>query len=578
MALYQKLAEDHPDVTDFRSRLAAGHHNLGILLSNTGRLKEAEAEFRGAVTVFQQAGRGPPRRHRIPQQPGDQPQLPGQFAGEPGRFKEAEAEHLEAVALQSKLVDDHPDVINFRERLVLAHSRFADMLSWTGRLSEAEAEYRALLAVQRGLAEDHPDDVDFRKDLAGSHNNLGILLLDAGRTAAAEVEFRAAIGLCEDLMSRGVEPSRVRATLAVSQLRMGMLRERAGDWHGAIERYREAARLEDDPLGTAVSALGHLLGVAGFHDEAIALYRSLIAAHPNDLRGPGGLADTLFLAGRHDEAVLAYRDVVRLRERDVAAEPGSVLNRYYLVAALNGLGGLLQQMGRPSEAEAEYRKALEIAGKLEDHPNAMCYSDGVAATENNLSVLLLRLGRAAEARDHAEQAIAAQEALVHAAPIVPYYRGRLAWNYLNRGLARRALGDLPGAATDIRRAVVLLDALPSRTADFCFFSACAHAALAGLAGEPGRCARPRRHPPRPTRRWPCCTRPWRWAIATPVPSAPRTPSTRSATGSTSACFSWTCPSRPSRLPLHAKGRHTWVVSGASSAESCLLRNTRLASR
>jgi len=70
--------------------------------------------------------------------------------------------------------------------------------------------------------------------------------------------------------------------------------------------------------------------------------------------------------------------------------------------------------------------------------------------------------------------------------MVPFYRGRLAWNCLNRGLARRALGDHPGAAVDIQRAVALVDALPSRTAELSFLSACAHAALAGLAGEAGR--------------------------------------------------------------------------------------------
>jgi len=488
VTLYRKLAEDHPDVTHYQSRLAAGHHNLGLDLSNTHRPKEAEAEFRAAVAVFRKLSADHPDVTEFRNSLATSLSCLGNLLANMGQDKETEAEHREAVALQRKLAEDHPDVINFRERLVLAHARFADMLSLTGRLSEAEAEYRAVLALQRKLAEDHPDVTDFPRDLAGSHNILGILLMDAGRTAAAEVEFRAAVGLCEDLLSRGVEPSRVRAILTVSQLRMGMVRERTGDWDGAIERYREAARLEDDPLGAAIIALGRLLGVAGRHDEAIALYRRLSAAHPSDPRGPCGLADALFLAVRHVEAILAMRDGVRLRERAVASEPGRVEHRYYLVAALNGLGRLLQQTGRPSEAKAEYRMALAIARKLEDQPNAPYYSNGVAMTENNLSVLLLRLGRAAEARDEADRAVAAHEALVQEYPMVPYYRSGLAWSCLNRGLARRALGDHAGAAVDIRRAVALLNALPSRTADLCFFAACAHAALAGLADEARQCA------------------------------------------------------------------------------------------
>ena len=32
LAIQQKLADDNPAVTDFRSRLASSHNNLGVLL------------------------------------------------------------------------------------------------------------------------------------------------------------------------------------------------------------------------------------------------------------------------------------------------------------------------------------------------------------------------------------------------------------------------------------------------------------------------------------------------------------------------------------------------------------------
>jgi hypothetical protein len=53
-----------------------------------------------------------------------------------------------------------------------------------------------------------------------------------------------------------------------------------------------------------------------------------------------------------------------------------------------------------------------------------------------------------------------------------------------RGLCRRGLGDLAGAAADIRRAVSLFDNLPAMSGSE-FETACAHAALAGLAGRTG---------------------------------------------------------------------------------------------
>ena len=65
------------------------------------------------------------------------------------------------------------------------------------------------------------------------------------------------------------------------------------------------------------------------------------------------------------------------------------------------------------------------------------------------------------------------------------YRSDLAGTYRRRGLARRDLGDLAGAAADARKAGALWDGLPSRIGEEWFEAACARAALAGLAGQTG---------------------------------------------------------------------------------------------
>jgi tetratricopeptide (TPR) repeat protein len=152
----------------------------------------------------------------------------------------------------------------------------------------------------------------------------------------------------------------------------------------------------------------------------------------------------------------------------------------------NNVGWLMSQSGRPTGAEAEFRAALALERKLaDDHPEIPEYRDAAAYPGNNLSVVLRRLGRPAEAGEHCDRAIAAREALAKEHPETPNYGFGLAENHLNRGLARRALGNHAGAAADLRRAVGLYDALPpSQTGEQWFLAACAHAALAGLAGQP----------------------------------------------------------------------------------------------
>src|SRR5262249_37412178 len=75
--------------------------------------------------------------------------------------------------------------------------------------------------------------------------------------------------------------------------------------------------------------------------------------------------------------------------------------------------------------------------------------------------------------------------LVRENPELADYRDILAESYLNRGMARRALGDAAGAAADLREAMALFETEPSRWNERWFLSGCAHAALAGLAGRTG---------------------------------------------------------------------------------------------
>jgi tetratricopeptide (TPR) repeat protein len=171
----------------------------------------------------------------------------------------------------------------------------------------------------------------------------------------------------------------------------------------------------------------------------------------------------------------------------LAADSAAVTDfRDQMAVSHNTLGWLLLQAGTPSEAESEFRQALEIHGKLaDDNPKVPRYCDGEANALNNLSVALRRLGRTAEAREQCDRAVGLREALVRDNPGVPGYRGGLAENLLNRGLALLAQGDRAGAAADLRRATGLYAAEPSLTGEDRYVFGCARAALSGLAGQGG---------------------------------------------------------------------------------------------
>ena len=85
LALYQKLADDIPAVTDFRSRLADSHHGLGWSMADANKPVEAEAEYR------------------------------------------------KALAIQQKLADDNPAVAEFRSRLADCHHNLGELLLASGK-------------------------------------------------------------------------------------------------------------------------------------------------------------------------------------------------------------------------------------------------------------------------------------------------------------------------------------------------------------------------------------------------------------------------------------------------------------
>ena len=101
LAIWQKLADDNPAVTGFRSSLADSHFDLGILLSNTGKPAEAEAEYR------------------------------------------------KALAIRQKLVDDNPSVIDFRDGLSYDYLRVAALQAWFGQDKELSSTCEKLLSLAK---------------------------------------------------------------------------------------------------------------------------------------------------------------------------------------------------------------------------------------------------------------------------------------------------------------------------------------------------------------------------------------------------------------------------------------------
>jgi eukaryotic-like serine/threonine-protein kinase len=197
LEIRQKLADDNPAVTEFRSDLAQSYNNLGWLLSNTGQPAAAEVEYR------------------------------------------------KALVLQQKLADDNPAVAELRHTLANSRNNFGLLLADTGRPAAAEAEYRKTLAIYQKLSDDNPAIIDYSRGLTYGLINLGNLLADTGHASAAIDCFARSRDILHALVKQSPTVEDNRFGLAFSLSGLGRARRRTGDHRAAAADLRRAIALRE---------------------------------------------------------------------------------------------------------------------------------------------------------------------------------------------------------------------------------------------------------------------------------------------------------------------------------------------
>ena len=276
----------------------------------------------------------------------------------------------------------------------------------------------------------------------------GRMLEDQGDPAAAEVLYRERL---EHLRSWGEADPRAEGItlhdLGDARWAQGGLEEAIGLYGEAVERKREAG--VEGQLAVTLAALGGALDQAGRPEEALAAFeegievlRSLPVPEPSEeaplLERTARLRRDL---GRGDLAVALLTEAVGLREELGEAEP--------LATALLALGRALAAEGEEAEAEAAFRRCLEVLrGGAEHLPR----SEAIAL--HDLAGLLAGRGEGAAAGDTYREAIrlAEEAGEIHGAALSTMALARVL----------EGEGERAGAAEAYRRRLELLARLPER--------------------------------------------------------------------------------------------------------------------
>jgi eukaryotic-like serine/threonine-protein kinase len=459
-SLAEPLATGPAASIEARRVLGYAHERAGLALEATGAHGRALAAHRQAREVYEPLVREATALPKDRLELADITSNIGALLEQAGDLDGALAEQQKARKQFQALVAEHPAVPEYRRELAVGHIRVALLLEATGELAGALAEFRVARELFRALAAEHPAVIQYRRDLAVSHNRVGILLDKMGDLDGALAEQRRSQEQFRALAAEHPAVPSYRSDVAVSHNQVGGLLAKTGDLNGALAEYRKQQEL--------------FRALVAEHAE-VPVYRHYLAITHNKV---GSLleqtGDTAGALAEHRRSHEFYRALA-------AEHPEVPDNRRDLAVSHTRVGALLTLSGRPAQALPELELARSLLEDLaQAGPNVPDYRDRLAIVLTAAGDALRDLGRPGEARDRLARAVALAEELASAQPKVPAYRALLAGAL--RRLARLKL-DADGAIVDARRAVALLEGLPSRDGGQWFGLACARATLSAAAGR-----------------------------------------------------------------------------------------------
>lgn len=337
-----------------------------------------------------------------------------QPAGEPRSIRRR------SLDLVSALV---PPVESWRHRKADEYAEQAAKARAAGNLAEAEAHYLQALDWQ-------PADAKLR-------SSLGQLYYQLGRPEEAKLQFKQALnldyndqnalsGLAVILQEQGNSSDAMyyyRRYLeqnpkdGFALLNLGAIFHTSGDFERAIEYYRRA---EECGTNLPLVSRNHALALfsLGRVSEAVPLLQQAVAAAPQDAELQRLLGQALEAAGDLEGAMNSYHRAIELNPQDPNAQAS-------LALGLNRQGHVKESL-EPMQRAAELsenggdQKAAAFAwwnlasiqyqlqnfeASVECCTKALKLNPDLVAVNFSLGLVLLHLGRSAEARENYEKAM-----------------------------------------------------------------------------------------------------------------------------------------------------------------------------
>jgi eukaryotic-like serine/threonine-protein kinase len=461
-----------------RLRLGQTLKSQANLLRQSGQPKPASLDYDAAIAILETVPEGDENRNEAQTALALAIDSRGWIQFELGDLAGAEKDYRRALELLAGLVKKFPTIPRHREALARACNSLGLIETSTGRPAEAEGHFRRELPLVERLSEDFQEQGEYQRLLARTLMNLERVLSEQNRAKEAEQCIRRAIEVNSPVADRSPDDVQIHVDLALQHNNLGMLLRARGEGRQAIGSFQEARAISEKLMsdfperprfrerfaGVLTNLAEALVSVGDpegkeVYERVIPLYERLVAEYPDNVNYKVDQASCLRNYGpllardkRVKEAEAVYRKALELLE----TRPGQTPSTDHLrvqADVLNNLGDL--QLGNNiSLAEATLRRAIEIFEILvERKPPALKDRHGLAIARNNLGELMVKMKRFDDAGKLYEKSVANFETLIAKSPGSTDYQSQIGIVLANEGSRLEQLDKAGQARSLLERAV-----------------------------------------------------------------------------------------------------------------------------